>query len=441
MHHIVVREYATLCATKKSGGLTQTLDFAEISETAFEYLLSLSESFYKNGLPLLHSAGVRKLKLDSFVGVIESPCGTRIEILPKHTDEAADPADIRKILYKLLAVALNLKAREAGTADLSLYRLPLHEWVMRQFLLTCEKLVQTGLRFDYLRIEEEQKYMRGQLDTSRYMRQPAARQHILPIRYDIYSVDRAENRLLKSTLEQICRSTRDASNWRLAQELRLLTAEISASRNIAQDFKQWSTGRLFANYQNIKPWCELVLGQHMPFSQLGGWRGISLLFPMEKLFEQYVAHWLNNNLQPSVVLTTQARHKSMCEHQQGQMFQLRPDLVIESRNQDTRQTIVLDTKWKRLDRQAYRYGMKDSDIQQMFAYSHFYLQHLNDVMLIYPAWLNFSEALPPFQFNGFAQPQQPKLWVLAFDLELDELRLHEKMAAEWWLKRDVAIVC
>src|SRR5690606_39550167 len=49
---------------------------------------------------------------------------------------------------------------------------PLHEWIITQFLTSFERLVQRGLRFDYNRVQEEQKYLRGQLQHVKYMRQP-----------------------------------------------------------------------------------------------------------------------------------------------------------------------------------------------------------------------------------------------------------------------------
>ncbi|MFX5195188.1 restriction endonuclease, partial [Acinetobacter baumannii] len=60
--------------------------------------------------------------------------------------------------------------------------------------------------------------------------------------------------------------------------------------NIVQDFKQWQSGRLLALYTEIKPWTELILSEYMPVSTQGNWYGMSLLFPMEKLFEHYVAY-------------------------------------------------------------------------------------------------------------------------------------------------------
>jgi len=418
MRQVTVREYAllTACANPKEQESNQ-LDSAEISESAYEYLCDLAAGFSKNGYNLLQIAGRKRLKLDNYVGVIETTCGTRLEILPKHIEDATDAEVPRKLLCKMLATALNLPNKKAGAADLKRYKRPLHEWIIGQFLEAFEKLISKGLRFEYQRIEDEQKYLRGQLDIARRMRQPVGREHIFPIRHDIFTPDRAENRLLRAALERICRVTQDPQNWRLAQELRLLTAEIPASRDIQQDLKKWQSGRLLAHYQEIKPWCELVLGQFMPVTVQGDWRGISLLFPMEKLFESYVAAQLKKQLIPNASLRTQVQNEHLCHHDSRDIFRLKPDLKIEHEDQN----IILDTKWKRINIKAKRYDLKDDDLRQMFAYSHYYLQHKGDVVLIYPKWAGFQEALPVFHFRK--TDKLSRLWVVPFDLDEDKLVL------------------
>lgn len=420
MPDFTVREYAFI-SVAYSGCPDSNLEHAYISEKSFEYLCELSASFSQHGTKVFELAGRRRLKLDQYVGVIETPCGTRIEILPKHVDvHTGDEQSViqqeRKLLQKMLSVSLHLPYREVGKADLKRFRQPLHEWVITQFLAAFEHLVQRGLRFDYNRVQEEQKFLRGQLQHAKYMRQSPARKHIFPIEYDIYEVNRPENRLIRKALEVVCKKTKNAGNWKLAQELRLMTGEIHASRDIRQDFKQWKTGRLLALYKDIKPWTELILGEFMPVSTQGDWRGMSLLFPMEKLFEHYVAYHLRRSLKDWKV-QTQASNQHICTHENRQVFKLKPDIYIEKQNKK----IVLDTKWKLIDKYdlSGRYGLKDSDIQQMFAYSHHYLQHNSEVILIYPYRRNkFNQPLPLFTFN--ATDDRAILKVLPFDLDRPE---------------------
>ncbi|MBP8005761.1 MAG: McrC family protein [Acinetobacter sp.] len=418
---ITVREYAYI-SVAYTGCPESTIDHAYISSSAFDHLCELSASFSRHGAKVFELAGRRKLRLDQYVGVLETKCGTRIEILPKHVDiEPNESNEIviakeRELLKKMLRVSLHLPYRDAGEANLSRFKQPIHEWIIDQFLCNFEKLIQRGLRFDYQRVQEEQKYLRGQLQHVKHMRQSPARKHIFPIEHDIYEVDRPENRLIKTALEVVCKKTRNSKNWKLAQELRLMTGEIPKSQNIAQDFKQWQSGRLLALYADIKPWTELILSEYMPVSTQGGWRGMSLLFPMERLFEHYVAYHLRYNLKDWEV-KTQASSQYICIYDDKPTFKLRPDIHIQHKK--TKKKIVLDTKWKLLDQnnRAGRFGLKDGDVQQMFAYSYFYLNHQSEVFLIYPYQSQKFDKEFCFHFNVEAKGA---LRIIPFDVEAPE---------------------
>ncbi|ONG41381.1 restriction endonuclease [Alkanindiges hydrocarboniclasticus] len=417
MPDFTVREYAFISVAYKDCP-DSSLEHAYIPEKAFEHLCEIAASFSKHGAKVFELAGRRKLKLDQYVGVIETPCGTRIEILPKHLDlNGTSGQEIilaeRKLLQKMLSVSLHLPYREAGSANLNRFKQPLHEWIITQFLASFEHLVQCGLRFDYNRVQEEQKFLRGQLQHIKYMRQPPAKKHVFPIEHDVYEVNRPENRLIRTALEVVCKKTKDANNWKLAQELRLMTIEIPRSQNIRQDLRQWQSGRLLALYEEIKPWTELILGEYMPVSTQGEWRGMSLLFPMEKLFEYYVAYHLRRGL-PEYNIKTQHATEHICEHRQSKIFKLKPDIFIERPNA---KPIVMDTKWKLINQSDRygRYGLKDSDIQQMFAYSHFYLKHESEVMLVYPYRADkFDYPLEDFLFRNTTEA---RLRVVPFNLD------------------------
>lgn len=413
MNTITVREYATLTTSAVAAG---NLDCAQISATAFDWLCDLSASFNRAGATLLHIEGRRSLKWDSYVGVIETPCGTRLEILPKHFEQDDCKLKSRELLRKLIQTALLLKPRQVSVAGLELFDAPLTEWVMGQFLNELDSLVKRGIRFDYKRIEEEQRFLRGQLNVVAQIRQPPGRQHHFQIRHDVFLADRAENRLLKLALEHVAKNTQDAANWRLASELRTLLAEIPASRQATQDFRAWSRDRLMAHYEPVKPWCELILNREMPIAVSGKWQGMSLLFPMEKLFERYVESWLQKQLHPAATLKSQSSSQYLCAHDNERMFYLKPDLLIDTAGQRW----ILDTKWKRVDsrKPEKNYNLSQSDFYQLFAYGRKYTKTdgAPKLVLIYPYWSGLREALSAFNYGDGMS-----LWVVPFDLDNDRL--------------------
>lgn len=420
MKDITVREYAYL-NVEYTNHPEDSLNSAYISQSAFDAICDLSATFSKQGAKVFELAGRKRIKLDQYVGIIETPCGTRIEILPKHIVVAEDQQiqDViqkeRRLLQAMLRTALDLNHRKAGEASLNKFVQPLHEWIIKQFLKCFESLVQRGLRFDYNRVQEDQKFLRGQLQHARYMRQPPSQRHIFPIEHDVYEVNRPENRLIRTALEVVCKKTKDAANWKLAQELRLMTGGILKSQNIQHDFRQWQSGRLLALYEQIKPWTELILGEYIPVSTHGVARGMSLLFPMERLFEVYVGRKIQCLLlEWNVSLQKQDRY--MCEQNGRSMFKLKPDIFMQHKHKYEQNVKVVDTKWKLLDQldRTAKFGIKDSDVQQMFAYSAYYLGLEHEVVMIYPARKDvFDQALPVMKFKH----GNSSLRVIPFDLD------------------------
>lgn len=416
---VIVREYAELTTDL----VDSTLDRAHISETCYDWLLEQYARQKTSGSPLLSVAGRKSLKLDSFVGFIQSPCGTSIEILPKHFRQQPDDNAIeqsRRVLLKMIAVSLNLPVRDMGTADLKLLKHPLPEWIYARFLQELDRLYKRGLCFTYESVEEESRFLRGQLNTTLQLRQPPGREHRFQIRHEIFTANRPENRLIKRALECARNQVRQADNWRLANEFSHLLDPISASDDVKGDFQRWNDNRLMVAYRDIRPWCELIIHRLSPIAQKGTHEGISLLFPMEKLFENYVEFCLRKSVKPGWHLQSQAASQYLCRHQPGQtgwtrnMFLMKPDFVLSCGSL----LQVLDTKWKLLDDQNIndKYGLKQADFYQMFAYGQKYLKGNGELMLIYPATDDFEGPLPVFDFD-----HRLRLWVVPFDLHTDRL--------------------
>lgn len=405
---VTVREYARLT----TGVVASSLDQATVSATAFDWLCKESARLRKSGASLVQVDDRRWLRLDNYVGVIETPCGTRIEILPKHVDGVEEVAAARRLLCKMLLRCMGLRPRESTPTDILAFDAPLTEWVMRQFLEHLDRLVRRGVRFDYHAVREQQRFLRGRLDLSSQLRQPPGRQHLFQIEHDVFDADRAENRLLRSALDRVCKITRDARNWRLSHELATYLAPIPCSPDINTDFRRWRDDRLMAHYRPIRPWCSLILNEQSPMSIVGEWHGVSLLFPMERLFERYVEVCLRRELPAGVQLRATASSKYLCTHRNQNWFQLRPDFLLG--RGDTRW--VLDTKWKRLDAALEsskdKYGLSQADFYQLFAYGQRYLDGKGDLFLVYPMTASFKQALPVFCYSP-----DLRLWVVPFDLD------------------------
>lgn len=376
---------------------------------------------------MLEIEGQTWLRLGSLVGVVQTPCGTTLEILPKTYSDADDAPNSRILLRKMVASLLDLPNKEADSAALERFDAPLTEWVMAQFVHHLLQLIRQGLRSDYVRTEEELSFLRGQLNTAAQMRQPLGKAHLFHIRHDVFSPDQAANRLLRLALERILATTAHAETWRLTNELSHRIEEIPASSQPEQDWRAWSSDRLMARYQTIKPWCALVLGESMPLALKGGSMGMSLLFPMEKLFESYVTRALLKQIANGFTLHREPRQHSLTRHGTESMFLLKPDLVVREAN--GRAVTVLDCKWKLVDQtqRDEKYGIQPSDMYQMLAYGCTYLQQISDLQgsadmyLVYPRSKQFEAALPAFEL-----PKSLRLHAVPFDLELNELGIPSK---------------
>lgn len=441
MNHVTVREFARLTTQPGRCGL----DEHTIDSSAFRHICDLIGSFKLSGVQIGIQEGGQTLRLDQYVGVIETPCGTVVEVVPKSAD-SSDTEDVktsRVHLRKMLIAAMGLRTRDAGNAaHLQSLQYPLTEWVMQQFIETLGAVVRQGIRNEYHRVQEQANFLRGRLQLAKQARQPPGRQHLFNIEYDEFVPNRAENRLLKSALSRVLKTTTRSDTWRVAHELSIHLSAIPESDDVEADFSRWSTQRLLAHYAPLRPWCELVLGRDMPLAVRGNSRGRSLLFPMDRLFERYVGAHLITAFKEPLVLVKQHAGAHLVRHApvsangaEANYFALIPDFLVRAGERGDFQ-LILDTKWKRLDTRAAEvgpdqplYGMAQSDLYQMFAYGQKYLAGQGDLVLIYPRCSTFQAPLPVLRLG-----EHLRLWVVPFDLESDTLREAEASFGSPWLR-------
>lgn len=373
-------------------------------------------------LRLTQRRGRRVVQVTSFVGVMRSPNGFQLEVLPK-LGRAIEggPAEARRLLIDMLKCFPGFRHIRTDSAHLLATRMPLLEVFIAEFLAAVEHVVKRGLRRDYVAEQSNLFALRGKLLVSQQLRQNLQRPDRFFTDHDEFSPNRPENRLLHAALRKALGVTVSELNQRLARELAFVFADVPPSTQVREDLQRVRFDRGMSHYSDAVAWARLILQEESPLTGAGANDAPSLLFPMEALFEAFVAKHLAQQLQQPLVLKTQARLHHLVRHQGDDWFRLKPDLLVRD---EAGERLVLDTKWKLIDgRKANgtdKYGLAQADFYQLQAYGQSYLQAKGDVVLIYPATDNFDEALPVFEF-----PDSPslRLWVLPFCLRTRLLRV------------------
>lgn len=367
-------------------------------------------------LRLSQRRGHRVVQVTSFVGVIRAPDGYQIEVLPKVGKAIGGGAvEARQLLIEMLSCLQGFRHVQTDSAKLSATHMPLLEVFIAEFLRTVGHIVKRGLRSSYSCKQDNLFALRGKLMMASHLRQNLYRADRFFTEHDEFSIDRPENRLLHTALRRVLMLSAAQTHQQLARELDFVFADIPVSVQPRIDFQLVRLDRGMGYYSDALAWAKLILEEQSPITGSGGHNAPSLLFPMEAVFEAFVAKHLAKQLVRPLVLKAQARSHHLVRHQEQNWFCLKPDFLIQDANGDL---LVLDTKWKLLDglkaNGTSKYGLAQGDFYQLQAYGQSYLNGTGDVVLIYPKTAAFDRPLSVFEFPKLERLQ---LWVLPFCLK------------------------
>ena len=367
-------------------------------------------------LRLAQRRGRRVVQVTSFVGVIRAPNGFQIEVLPKVGKVIGGSAvNARQLLIEMLCCLQGFRHVHTDSAKISAARMPLLEVFIAEFLRAVRHIVKRGLRGAYSSRQDNLFALRGKLLMAPHLRQNMNRADRFFIEHDEFSVDRPENRLLRASLRRVLTLSTSQANLQLARELDFVFADVPASAQPLRDLRCVRLDRGMGCYTDALAWTRLILNEESPVTGAGGHHAPSLLFPMEVVFEAFVAKHVAKELVAPRVLKTQASSHHLVRHLGQNWFRLRPDLLVRNAGQSS---LVLDTKWKLLDGSmangTNKYGLAQGDFYQLQAYGQSYLEGSGDVVLIYPRTASFDQPLPVFEFH---KADGLRLWVVPFCLK------------------------
>ena len=340
-----------------------------------------------------------KFAASNFVGMVTTRKGTAVEILPKIDliRDGIDPIESTRRAFLQMLRCWRHTPKELPDSDIrSLSRFPMLEVFVRQFLNLLTTLIRGGLARRYINVEENLHYLRGRLLFDDHLRRNASNRARFYTSHDELSVNRPANRLIHAALHMLAPRIRDATNQQLLRQSSVALAEVPPSHDPLADWRSHHIDRSMSHYQAVMQWVRLIVFQHGLATFSGSNTNLSLLFPMEQVFEDFLVASFRRHQQRYRV-TSQGLRKSMATIDGQPVFSTQPDIALREGDQPP---FILDAKWKEVDATTYdrKHGITQSDVYQLHAYATRY--GCSAVALIYPRNVNFKSTLRYRFFDG-----------------------------------------
>jgi 5-methylcytosine-specific restriction enzyme subunit McrC len=386
------------------------------------FILSFQEHEAADATDFL-KIGVRRrvgkiIQARNYVGLIQMKNGFQVQILPKISYNEIE--NTKKTFLRMLRSMKDFPSKVFNDANLKMDRMNLYEIFINMYIQEVRGLLKKGLRSSYLPVEDNLHYYKGKLIVQEHVRKNLVHKERFYMGYDEFSVNRPENRLIKATLLKLQKVSNSVANIKDIRQLLAGFEMVEASTNYLKDFSLVVVDRNTKDYDVIMRWSKVFL-MNLSFTTFSGHTTAkALLFPMEKVFEAYVAKYIKRVLADLPwEISTQDKGHYLFDH--PRKFALRPDIVI---NCGDGRKIILDTKWKSLTNNPnYNYGISQADMYQMYAYSKKY--NTPEIWLLYPVNEEMKNVDIRFEANNGTVETVIRLFfvdVTRIEESLEELR-------------------
>lgn len=312
----------------------------------------------------------------NYIGVLTFNDGTAIEILPKIVSTVPEHSQrAKKLVVDMLRSLTNVSYKSLQVTNVDIENMPLLDIFIRMFLDEVFRLVKHGLRSNYETIAENRSFFKGKILFSEQLKHNFSHKERTFTEFDEFTPNCPENRLVKSTLMLLYKQTHSSRNKTDIKTLLAAFDNVPSSTDYTGDFSK--AGK---SYGTLLLWCQIFLTGKSFTSFSGSGVAFALLFPMETLFERYVAVQLKKVLPAEEFLISIQDKTHYLFLSPSKKFLLRPDIVITRKCDNA--IFICDTKWKLLSSHTANLGISQADMYQMFAYQKKY--NAKNITMLYP---------------------------------------------------------
>lgn len=323
--------------------------------------------------------GIGKIiTVKNYVGVITMKDGTNIEILPKVcSSDAYTYQKAKKLLFDMLKTLKQAPFKSFQTSNIHVEEMNIFEVFIRMYIDEIFSIVKFGLKCSYETVQSNENVFKGKMLFSKQIKHNFIHKEKSYVEYDLFNVNRAENKLIKTTLQYLYKISSSGKNKNDIKTLLNSFTDVEISLNYESDFARIASDRNMKNYTYAMLWSRIFLSGKS-FAALAGSEPAAALFPMETLFESFIASKLKRLSETSEYTVSVQDRSYYLFDDPGKKFQMKPDIVMRNGNS----IHIIDTKWKLLDENKANYGISQADMYQMYAYQKKY--NAKNVTLLYP---------------------------------------------------------
>lgn len=317
----------------------------------------------------------------NYVGVLTMNDGTSIEILPKiYSKTSYSEGQVKKLVVEMLKALRDSPYKSLQATNVNIEKMDIFEIFIRMFLDEVFFIVKRGLKSSYETIASNENFFKGKILFTEQIKLNYAHKERSFVAYDEFNTNRPENRLIKSTLLYLYKQTASLRNKTDIKTLLNAFSEVSPSTDYTRDFEKYVPDRNMKDYATALMWCRVFLAGKSFTSFAGSEVAFALLFPMETLFESYIAVRLQKALGTADFNVTAQDKTYHLFTLPSKKFLMKPDIVVKRKCDKA--VFVCDTKWKLLADEKNNYGISQADMYQMYAYQKKY--NACNITLLYP---------------------------------------------------------
>ena len=324
------------------------------------------------------------IKFSQYVGVITVKDLT-IYVLPKADKDAKEKTDkTSTMLWQdrltfMLSQVYKLNVQTTAPANLQWHPNALLNIFLKKFLDEVAVLLNRGLIKTYRKTDGNRTALKGKLLFNKQIAVNFVHQERFYVRYTTYDYNHILNRIIRQALLAIHDITNSSDIKGRATSTLFNFPELVEISVTPETFSRLIFDRKSEDYRNVIKLAEMILLNYTPDLHHGNNHVWTLMFDMNKLWEEFIYVTLKRKLTDCTVIPQ--KQKTLWESNSNRKT-VRADIVVEKGND----VFVLDTKWK-MPRYDGKIVPSDADLHQMYVYLDIYEvagKKAQKVALVYP---------------------------------------------------------